>query len=145
VYLPAVEEAAETSYNEIETAPARGNETILLVEDEVGIRRTIARMLSSLGYRVMTAAQGAEALELARRMERPPGLLVTDVVMPGMGGQDLAQRLVALHPALRVLYISGYMENTIAHHGTLENGIDLLSKPFSAATLAAKVREILDR
>jgi signal transduction histidine kinase/CheY-like chemotaxis protein len=145
VYLPAVGEAAETAMERSETALAGGSETILLVDDEAGIRRTVQYILSSKGYRVMAAANGAEALELAGRMERPPALLLTDVVMPGMGGQDLAQRLVALYPALKVLYISGYTEDIIAYHGTLENGIDLLSKPFSTATLVAKVREILDR
>jgi CheY-like chemotaxis protein len=145
VYLPAVDEAAGTTREKTETAAAGGKETILLVEDEAGIRRTVERMLSSRGYGVMAAAGGAEALELVARLERPPALLVTDVVMPGMGGPELAERLVALHPGLKVLYLSGYMEDTIAHRGILENGIDLLSKPFSAVSLAAKVREILDR
>jgi CheY-like chemotaxis protein len=128
-----------------ETALAGGSETILLVDDEAGIRRTVEYILSSKGYRVMAAACGAEALELAGRMEKPPALLLTDVVMPGMSGHELSERLVALYPALKVLYISGYTEDIIAHHGILEDGIDLLSKPFSAAALAAKVREILDR
>jgi CheY-like chemotaxis protein len=145
VYLPAVDEAARTARETTETVPVGGNETILLVDDEAGIRRTVERMLSSRGYRVMTAAGGAEALELVARLQRPPALLVTDVVMSGMSGPELAERLVALYPALKVLYISGYMEDTIAHRGILKNGIDLLSKPFSAATLVAKVREILDR
>jgi CheY-like chemotaxis protein len=144
VYLPAVTEAAGTRHNELETALAGGNETILLVEDEAGIRRTVERMLSSQGYRVLTVAGAAEALELVGRLGKPPALLVTDVVMPGMGGRELAERLLILYPALKVLYISGYTEDTIAHQGSLE-GIDLLSKPFSAAALAAKVREVLDR
>jgi DNA-binding NtrC family response regulator len=128
-----------------ETALAGGSETILLVDDEAGIRRTVQYILSSKGYRVITAAEGAQALELAGRMERPPALLLTDVVMPGMSGHKLSERLVALYPALKVLYISGYTEDIIAHHGVLEDRIDLLSKPFSTATLVAKVREILDR
>jgi CheY-like chemotaxis protein len=144
VYLPAVAEEAESKSKLSQAVLVGGSEMILLAEDEAGIRRIVEQVLSSQGYQVLAARDGAQALELVGQLEKPPDLLVTDVVMPGMGGRELAERLVALHPALKVLYISGYTEDIIADRGTLK-GDDLLSKPFGAATLVAKVREVLDR
>ena len=144
VYLPAVHAPAEGAGGREAAALPRGAETVLLVEDEAGIRRMAERVLTALGYRLLTAARGEEALALADRLAgRTLQLLITDVVMPGMGGRELAGRLSARFPALKVLYMSGYTENAIVHQGVLENGLDFLQKPFSSATLAQKVREVL--
>jgi PAS domain S-box-containing protein len=127
------------------SAGARGSETILVVEDEAALRDIVRRALEGAGYRVLTAADGDEAL-LAGQY-RPGGidLLLTDVVMPHMGGRRLAQELARVRPALRVLYMSGHDDEAIAKHGVIEPGTDLLGKPFSAAQLVARVRAALDR
>ena len=105
------------------------------------------RVLSGLGYRLFTASRGEEALRQAQAGRYGPAgvaLLITDVVMPGLGGRELAFRLAGRYRALKVLYISGYTEAAIVHHGVLQPGIAFLQKPFSPATLAARVREVLD-
>jgi two-component system cell cycle sensor histidine kinase/response regulator CckA len=124
---------------------AQGHETILLVEDEHMILRVAREALTALGYRVLTAADGVQALDLLGSMADPVHLLITDVVMPKMGGRELANRLTALHPALRVLFSSGYTENAIVDHGVLDEGINFLQKPYTPTTLARRVREVLDR
>jgi two-component system, cell cycle sensor histidine kinase and response regulator CckA len=100
--------------------------------------------LQETGYDVLTAADGAEALEVARGCSRPIHLLLTDVVMPGINGRVLAERLAPLQPGMKVLYMSGYTDSFIAGHGVLEAGTHLLHKPFTQETLARKVRELLD-
>lgn len=126
-------------------APAvRGTETVLAVDDDPMVRDVTARALASGGYRVLVAAGGAEALELAARLDQPLHLVVTDVVMPGMEGRALAQELRRLRPGLRVLYVSGYPQDVISHHGVLDSGIELLLKPFSASALLSRVRTVLD-
>jgi PAS domain S-box-containing protein len=121
-----------------------GSETILLVEDDHEVRQFAATVLKSRGYRVLEAADAANALQIAHRHEGPIDLLVTDVVMPGMNGPKLASELTRLRPGLRVLYISGYAENAVAHHGVLDAGIEYLAKPFSPTELAHKVREVIE-
>ncbi len=121
-----------------------GSETVLLVEDEPGIRRTAARILSGCGYRVLSASGGEEALMLAGKAAEPAALLLTDVVMPGMSGNELAGRLERRWPALKVLYMSGYTEESFVQHGIVQEGIFFLHKPFSSTALAVKVRETLD-
>jgi CheY-like chemotaxis protein len=121
----------------------RGSETVLVVEDQPEVRKLTLAMLESQGYRLLEAASGSEALSLSERYREPIHLLITDVVMPGMTGKELAMRLVALRPSLRTLYTSGYTANAIAHEGVLDAGVAYLPKPFSAAQLAAKVREVL--
>ncbi|MDF1552983.1 MAG: ATP-binding protein [Deferrisomatales bacterium] len=120
-----------------------GDETILLVEDEEMILKLGVEMLESLGYRVLAARDPLDALRLAQENAGRIDLLVTDVVMPGMNGRELAERLKPGFPELRTLYISGYTANVIAHHGILQEGVDLLAKPFSKDDLAARVREAL--
>ena len=121
-----------------------GRETILVAEDDAGILRLADRALSELGYEVLAAAGPKDALQLAEETPEAIDLLVTDVIMPGMSGQDLHGLLRARQPGLRCLYMSGYTAEVIAHRGVLEEGVNFLQKPFSAAELARKVREVLD-
>jgi PAS domain S-box-containing protein len=124
--------------------PAAGEETILLVEDELVVRRLVAEILESSGYTVLQAGDGPSALELLRRHTGPLDLLVTDVVMPGMSGPDVAGAVAAMRPGAQVLYISGYTDSSVGQHGVLEPGIAFLQKPFAADVLTRKVREVLD-
>ncbi len=119
--------------------PAGGKETILLVEDEEGVRAVTRRILVAAGYSVLAAASGSEALQLWAAHKDDVRLLLTDVVMPGMNGRELRDRLVALSPRLRVLYMSGYTDDAIVHRGVLEPGIHFIGKPFGAEALLAKV------
>jgi two-component system, cell cycle sensor histidine kinase and response regulator CckA len=145
VYLPLIEEPVLA---EEAAAPAsesfRGSETVLVVEDAEALRKLSVTLLEEHGYQVLSAANGAEALELAQKDTRSIDLLLTDVIMPGLGGHDLAQRLEALRPGLKVLYMSGYTDSSIAQHGVLEAGISLLHKPFTEEDLVRKIREVLD-
>jgi len=125
-------------------APPRGSETLLLVEDEPSILRLGHTMLSRLGYRVLTATHAAEALQVAAAHQDTIALLITDVVMPGGNGRELAETLQRMRPAMRCLFISGYTADVIAHHGVLAPGVRLVEKPFSLAALARGVREALD-
>jgi PAS domain S-box-containing protein len=146
VYLPRVEDRVEVSSTARTTAQARdGKETILLVEDEPAVRELTRMVLSKRGYSVIEAMNPADAERLASRHGAEIHLLLTDVVMPGMSGHELAKRLTAQHRNLRVLYMSGYTYNVIAEDGTLEEGLSFLQKPFTPQVLAQKVRETLDR
>jgi nitrogen-specific signal transduction histidine kinase len=146
VYLPAVpeaEKAAEKSEKR-EKRSARGTETLLLAEDEEVVRNIIRTVLGSNGYEVMEARDGREALEIADRHKGPIDLLLTDVIMPEISGKDLASCLVEKYPEAKVLFMSGYTENAIVHHGVLDAGTAFLQKPFRVEALAQKVRELLD-
>ncbi len=145
IYLPRVEEAVSA----VEAAPARagpsrGSETILLVEDEAGVRELAREILRMNGYTVLEAADGGEGLRIGERHAGPIHLLMTDVVMPRMGGRELAQRLARRRPDMRVLYMSGYTDDATLPHGVIEADTAFLQKPFAAGTLARKVREVLD-
>jgi CheY-like chemotaxis protein len=145
ILLPA--EWAPVDEHEPESArhaPGDGDETILLVEDELVVRRLVAEILEANGYSVLQAADGPSALELLRRHTGPVDLLVTDVVMPGMSGPDVAGAVAVMRPGTQVLYISGYTDSSIGNHGALEPGIAFLQKPFAADDLTRKVREVLD-
>ena len=122
----------------------RGQETILLVEDEANLRRLVHQYLENQGYRILDAEDGAAALQITAGHRGTIDLLLTDVVMPGMNGRELAAQITAQRPEVRVLYISGYTENAIGHDGLLDAGINLLQKPFSLPTLKDRVRELLD-
>jgi signal transduction histidine kinase len=122
----------------------RGQERLLVVEDEPGVLEVAAEALRLQGYTVLTAQSPAEALQLAQSYPEPLHLLITDVVMPIMSGRELADYLTRLHPQMRVLYVSGYTENTIVHHGVLQEGVHFLPKPYTPAQLIQKVREVLD-
>jgi CheY-like chemotaxis protein len=121
----------------------QGHETILLVEDEIALLETTKLILEKLGYRVLPASTPDKALSLAGEHDREIHLLITDMVMPGMNGRDLAKKLVSSYPEIRSLFMSGYTSNVIAHHGVLDDGIHFIQKPFSKHALASKVREVL--
>ena len=121
-----------------------GDETILLVEDAEGVRDLALRVLQMQGYTVLEARNGAEALQLASQYTNSIHLLLTDVVMPGQSGKDLAEKLSESWPNLQVLYMSGYTDDAIAHHGVLDSGVAFLQKPFTSITLARKIRQVLD-
>ena len=145
IYLPRVDEEPAAG----DPAPAtpgtrRGSETVLLVEDEGVVRTLIRNTLQQHGYHVVEAENGNQALRLSERHRGPLHMLVTDVVMPGMSGRELAERLLNQRPGLRVLFISGYTDETIAQHGVLGPGMGFLQKPFTLLALALKVRETLD-
>jgi PAS domain S-box-containing protein len=120
-------------------------ETILLVEDEGNLRRLTRHFLENQGYTVLEAADGAAAVQIAVAHQGTIHLLLTDVIMPGMNGRELAQRVSEIRPNIKILYMSGYTENAIGHNGTLEAGVSLLQKPFNLQALKAKVREVLDQ
>jgi PAS domain S-box-containing protein len=145
IYLPrAAAAAAETRMESAaQIEPGRG-ETVLVVEDEFSILNLARIILETLGYTVLTADTAGEAMSLAERHSGEVHLLITDVVMPGMNGRDLADGIRKLRPEMKCLFMSGYTANVIAHHGVLEKGIHFLQKPFSVKSLAAKVREALD-
>ncbi len=127
-------------------APPRmegGNETILLVEDQGELRNLASKVLKFNGYRVLEASSGEEALEVQARHSGAIQLLLTDVIMPGITGKELAGKLHPVRPEMKVLFMSGYTEDVIAHHGVLEEGVAFLAKPFTPKMLAAKVREVL--
>jgi len=145
IYFPRVAAKPATLAAPIAARPsARDNETILLVEDEPAVRAFGRRALESQGYTVLEAASGAAALTLAASHEGPIALLVTDVVMPGLQGHQLAERLTAARPELRVLYVSGFTENSVIHHGVPEHDVAFLAKPFSADGLCSAVQRVLD-
>ncbi len=146
VYLPRTGAAPEPLTAPVLAAETlRGTETVLVVEDQPEVRKLTLAMLKSQGYRLLQAASGSEALSLSERYPEPIHLLITDVVMPGMTGRELATRLVALRPSLKTLYTSGYTAHAIAHEGVLDAAVAYLPKPFSPAQLAAKVREVLEK
>jgi len=121
-----------------------GKETILLVEDDVGLRELISTALGKYGFTVLEAAQGDEALLLCEREKSPIHLMLTDVVMPQISGSALADQLKLLHPEMQVLFMSGYTEDAIIHHGVLNSDVNFIPKPFRILALVQKVREVLD-
>jgi two-component system cell cycle sensor histidine kinase/response regulator CckA len=141
IYLPAHAADAEPAATPMALPAVHGGaETVLLVEDEDLVRQLTREILRRNGYRVLEACDGVAALTLLREHGGPIDLLLTDVVMPGMSGPALAQRLIRQHPSLRVLYMSGYAEEAIERQGSLPAGGDLLEKPFTADKLARRVR-----
>jgi len=145
IYLPQVEETdASVRSSHVMIPSAEGSEIILLVEDEDLVRDLAARILTRGGYRVLTAGSGTNALEVCQEHAGPINLLLTDVVMPGgMNGRDLAQRLSISQPDLKVLYMSGYTDDAIVHHGILDSDVAFLEKPFTPDVLLLKVHEML--
>ncbi|HSS44119.1 MAG TPA: ATP-binding protein [Thermoanaerobaculia bacterium] len=143
IYLPSVEEAVQSLPPSPAAKPAPGSETILLVEDEEGVRALTRRVLTNYGYTVLEACSGEDAMEVARRTPGMIHLMVTDAVMPGMSGPQLARQLSSLRPDMRVLFISGYTDDAIVRHGLLKPTEAFLPKPFSPDALVRKVREVL--
>ena len=122
----------------------RGSETVLVTEDQSEVRAFAQRVLESLGYRVLVASSAVEALAIGERHPEPIHLLLTDIVMPGMNGRELANQLAVVRPGIRVIFTSGYANELIAQHNLLDPSLVYISKPFSAETLAGTVREVLD-
>jgi nitrogen-specific signal transduction histidine kinase len=144
VYLPRVEEEVRPEDTPIPSALPERGETILLIEDDSEVRTLAQEVLEARGYRILAADLPGEALEIAGAHPGPIHLLLTDVVMPGASGRQIADRLAVTRPEMRVLYMSGYMDDTILRHGISEQEIAFLPKPFAPNTLARKVREVLD-
>ncbi|HWW15112.1 MAG TPA: ATP-binding protein [Candidatus Dormibacteraeota bacterium] len=148
IYLPRVADAVERPVKipvpSESVAIEPGTETILLVEDEANLRYLARQFLEKQGYRVIDAADGAVAMQIAVAHEGVIHLLLTDVIMPGMNGRELAQHILEIRPNVKVLYMSGYTENVIGRNGTLDAGVRLLQKPFTLRDLKSKVREVLD-
>jgi CheY-like chemotaxis protein len=124
--------------------PRQGTETVLVVEDAPSVRAVMRQVLERQGYAILEAPDGATALQVVAKHHGEIHLLLTDVVMPGVSGRELADHLVKLRPNIKVLYASGYTDDAIIHHGILEPGIAYLQKPFTRDALALKVREVLD-
>jgi nitrogen-specific signal transduction histidine kinase/ActR/RegA family two-component response regulator len=147
IYLPQVEQEAKISLQRLDSPDLPGGtETILLVEDDPALREMAATLLRRLGYTVLAAANGVEALSLKhKRSTGHIDLLFTDVVMPHMSGRELADRVRALYPHTRILFTSAYTETAIVHQGALDKGVNLLQKPFTPSALAHKLRKVLDQ
>lgn len=146
IYLPSVEEKVSASkpLNGAKVVP-HGNETILLVEDEDAVRGIIKMALQNLDYTVLEARSGEEAVRIVERHTEPIHLLITDVVMPEMGGRQVAERLKACKEGIKVLFLSGYTDDSVVRHGILQEEVAFLQKPFTPVALAKKVREVLDQ
>jgi two-component system, cell cycle sensor histidine kinase and response regulator CckA len=144
IFLPLIEGDAPALAKDECCAARRGSETVLVVEDQPEVRRLTMVILDRIGYRLLEAANGAEALEVLQRDSQPIDLMITDVVMPGMNGRELAMRAAELRPSLKVLYISGYTADAIGRQGVLDPGVAYLPKPFTATQLSAKIRELLE-
>jgi signal transduction histidine kinase len=145
VYLPRVkEEASVATKRDQDDEVPRGTETVLLVEDETGLRELIRECLEASGYAVLEARQAGHAIEIAQKHTDPIHLLMTDVIMPGMSGRELAHRLESSHSETKVLYMSGYTDDAIVIHGVLAEEMAFLQKPFTIQALARKVRALLD-
>ncbi|MHC5034561.1 MAG: ATP-binding protein, partial [Planctomycetota bacterium] len=145
IYLPRTHDAKSAlAYSKVEADVPSGSETILLVEDDPQVRELAHRVLQEQGYTVLEASNGEEALELLTSHTGPIDLLLTDVVMPGMSGKALADQLLRTQPDLRAIFMSGYTDEAIAHHGVLDPDVAFLQKPFSPTILARKVRDVLD-
>jgi PAS domain S-box-containing protein len=144
VYLPRADQPMEQELESARVRSSGGNETILLLEDDEGVRSLARRILEEKGYRILEASDGEQALRLAEKHEGPIHLLATDVVVPRLGGKQLAQQLREQRGEMKVLYMSGYADGSIIQHGVIDPRTPFLSKPFTAQSLARKVREVLD-
>jgi CheY-like chemotaxis protein len=143
IYLPRAEGAAEKHIAPVAPAASGGNETVLLVEDEESVRQLVRETLAARGYRVMEAENGESGIAAAARYDGKIDLVITDVVMPGMGGRELVKQLAETRPNTKVLYLSGYTEDAIINEGSIESGAGFLQKPFTLQNLSRKVREVL--
>jgi len=146
IYFPRVDQPVEVTARPVQNGPLpRGTETLLVVEDEPSVCHLANNVLKNQGYTVLQAMNGQEALRVAREHKGPPiRLVITDVIMPQMGGKVMAEWLKSSHPDLKILFTSGYTDDTIVQYGVLDPGVAFLSKPYTPASLTRKVRELLD-
>jgi signal transduction histidine kinase len=146
IYFPRVEQPLDDAARTVQTGPLpRGTETLLVVEDEPSVRHLTRGVLETQGYEVLSASNGQDALHVAREHKGSPiRLVVTDVIMPLMGGKVMAEWLKTTYPDLKILFTSGYTDDAITQHGVLDAGVEFLAKPYTPAILARKVRELLD-
>jgi PAS domain S-box-containing protein len=144
IYLPIASGATQPAAPASEARSLRGTESVLLLEDQPEVRTVIEGTLRRYGYSPVVAASGAEALAAARDHSGPIHLMLTDVVLPGASGREIARQVVAERPSMRVLYMSGYAEDAIHHHGVLEAGLGFVQKPFTGEALVQKIREVLE-
>jgi len=144
IYVPRVGEVAHKVQPAPTMASGQGTETILVVEDDGALRDLARRILRTAGYTVLTASNGGEALLLLEGHDGPVHLMLTDVVMPGMSGRDLAARLADIRPQMKVLYTSGYTDDAVLRHGVLNEAVHFIHKPYATAELRRKVREVLE-
>ena len=133
------EEKEQTSVGEV-----GGSETVLIIEDDDSLRKFAGTVLKQMGYNVLEAENGEDALTISKKHDGSIHLLITDVVMPKMSGRETAERMQPLYPQMKVIYMSGYTDNAIVHHGVLAPGLNFLEKPFTPDGLARKVRKALD-
>ena len=146
MYLPAHSRLSEPEPDRAdENIVKSGHESILVCEDDAALRDLTCRTLQSKGYDVLSATSATKALEVAGAHAGPIHLLVTDVIMPGLNGRQLAEALQSVRPDVGVLYVSGYTSDVIAHHGVLDEGVEFLEKPFNSTELLVRVREVLDK
>ncbi len=144
IYLPVSRKTTEeTESKSTVKALLQGNETILIVDDNTSICRLIVETLKPLGYNCLQATSGKDAIDVLREYSGEIHLLVTDVVMPGMSGKELAETIGKKRPEMKIIFMSGYTENIIAHHGVLEQGINYISKPITPVALTQKIRSVL--
>src|SRR5438105_1296718 len=144
IYLPRVDEVEQPEIESPAPPVARGKETILLVEDEDQVRNLSKEILEAYGYSVLVAPDGNAGLSLGKEFQGSIDLVLTDVIMPQMGGKELVDKLKSVRPESKVLFMSGFTDDAIIHHGVSDDGVFFLQKPFSTECLAAKVREVLD-
>jgi CheY-like chemotaxis protein len=143
IYLPRIGGSLAPRETEVDAAPLLGSETVLVVEDQAEVRAFAASVLESYGYRVLEAADGPQALALAALHAGPIHVLLTDVVLPGINGRQLADQLILQRPEIKVLYTSGYTQDVIAHRGVLDRDVAYLAKPYTPEGLAAKLRAVM--
>jgi len=144
IYLPVVQEEAERIKKKINKSKPKGTETVLVVEDEPSLRKLIVDMLRQLGYKTLEAPNGETALQIGSSHQETIHLLLTDVIMPGMKGNELAEALKADRQEMKVIFMSGYADDMIAHHGVLDPGLHFIQKPLPPSKLARKIRDVLD-
>jgi len=143
LYFPRAEATPAAATQTAKAPEAGGRETVLMVEDEASVRKVVRRFLEKLGYNVLEAEDGHRALALVEASDEPIDLLLSDVVMPGMDGRDLLERVRRLRPAVGVLFMSGYTDDVLAQRGTLDQQTPFIQKPFPLELLARKVRDAL--
>jgi signal transduction histidine kinase len=146
IYLPVVaSDLVFEEKNPTTTPRLRGNETVLIVDDESAIREIAEQALKAGGYMVFCASNGNEAMQIVKGLAKPIDLLVTDVVMPGMSGRELAEKLVEIQPSIKVLYLSGYTDDSVVRHGLSHSQVNFLQKPFTPRSLAQKIRSLFEK